>query len=82
MGDGRSSHSVGVAGRIVECNHCGTSRDYNSLSYGREVAGWPSLQRCDMRWYSERMAEHIRCSPEPQFGRAGFKCLRQQVRGS
>lgn len=49
MGDGRSDHSVGVAGRIAERTHCDTSTDYNNLSYGREVVGWPSLQRSGMR---------------------------------
>jgi len=47
MGDGHSGRSV-VAGRTAEHTHWDTSTDYNNLSYGREVAGWPSLQRGDM----------------------------------
>jgi len=80
MGDDHSGRSVGVAECIAERTHCGTGTDYNSPSYGREVAGWPLLQRRKMRWYSERVAEHIRYSPESQFRRAGFKCLRQRAR--
>ena len=49
MGDGHSGRGEEVAGRTAECTHCDTSTDYNNLSYGREVAGWPSLQRGEVR---------------------------------
>jgi hypothetical protein len=45
MGDGHSGRSVVVVERTAERTHCDTGTDYNNLSYGREVAGWPSLQR-------------------------------------
>ena len=64
MVDGHSSHSVMAAGGTAECTHCDPGTDYNNLGYGREVVGWPSLERRGMRWRSERMAEHIMCSPE------------------
>lgn len=45
MGDGHSGRNVVVAGRTVERTHCGTYTDYSTLSFGREVAGWPSQNR-------------------------------------
>ena len=43
VGD-RSGRSVVVAGHTAERSHCDICTDYNTLSFGREVAGWPSLQ--------------------------------------
>lgn len=64
MGGGHSGRSVVVAERTAEHTHCGRCTDYYStLSSGREVAGWPSLQWNRIRGCSERMAEHITCSP-------------------
>ena len=49
MEDGRSGRGVVVAGHIAECTRCDIRMDYKTLSYGREVVGWPSLQRNDIR---------------------------------
>jgi hypothetical protein len=78
IGDGHSGHSVVVAERIAERTHCDTCTEYNTLYYGREVVGWPSLQRSDIRRCSERMAEHIGCSPGSQSGRAESQRSRQR----
>jgi hypothetical protein len=78
MGDGHSGRSVVVAGRTAEGNHFDTCKEHNTLNYGREVAGWPSLQRSGIRRCSERMEEHIGCSPESQSRRAESQCLRQR----
>lgn len=72
MGDGHSRRNVVVAGHTVERTRCATRTDYSTLSYGREVAGWPSLQMGEIRWCSEQMAEHIGCLPESKNGRAEF----------
>ena len=46
---GHSGRTVAAAGRTAERTHCDTSTDYNNLSYGREVVGWPSLRRSYIR---------------------------------
>jgi hypothetical protein len=82
MGGDHSDRSAVVAGRIGEGSHCDICTDYNSLGYGREVAGWPSLQMNDVSQCSERVTEHIRRSPELQSRRAESECLRQRTNES
>ena len=48
MGYGHSGHNV-MAGRTAERTHCDIHTEDNTLSCDREVAGWPSLPRNDMR---------------------------------
>ena len=37
--------SVVVVEHTAEHTHCDTGTHYNNLGYGKEVVGWPSLQR-------------------------------------